>query len=91
MLLLLGAGLCLYFCYHAIAGQRSLISLVQLRHEISITQDQLEDVKSQRIALEADVLRLRPASLDADFLEELAVEALGYQRMNEISVLQKGS
>lgn len=78
----------LYFGYHLMTGERSIIAYVQLDQQLEIAQAQFDEVSAQRIALEDKVKRLRPSSLDLDFLEERAHVMLGYGHDNDLFITQ---
>jgi cell division protein FtsB len=87
-MLILGICLCVYFSYHTIQGERSLVRLMQLKQDIT-AQAYMDDLLSQeRIALEDKVKKMRPESIDYDMAEEQARIVLGYVRPDEVVVLQ---
>ena len=85
--LLLGACLSLYFCYHAIAGQRSLSRLMHVNAALDDVAVDLAAAQGARLDVEARVVMLRPGSLNLDYVEELAVSQLGYSGLSEIAVM----
>ena len=86
-LLLLGACLGLYFSYHAIAGQRGLVTLHRVQKDLTAERARLHDASMAREALERRVVMLRPDTLDLDYAEELSLATLGYQRRTDVTVL----
>ena len=71
-LVLLAYGLAVYFGYHAVVGSRGLLAWRQLNRDIAATQQELAAVRAERQALEENVRRLRPGSMDPDLIDELA-------------------
>lgn len=85
----IGLCLCVYFSWHAIAGERGIIRLYELNHAISEISQDVSALKGERIALEGRVVRLRPASMDRDFLEERIHSVLGLYRPDEQVILYR--
>lgn len=84
---LVGLCLCLYFTYHAIAGNRSIIRMHSIHSQIeTLSQIETEEIK-QRQEWEKKVSMMRPGSIDKDLLEERARAVLGYKKPNEFTVL----
>ena len=84
---IIGICLTLYFSYHLMQGERSIIRYVTLEQSIVKTALMVEKTTTQRQELEARVVRLRPASLDPDLLEERARVVLGFGFANEQAVV----
>lgn len=61
--------------------------LSALDQAIAATEIVHDDLIDERVALEERVVRLRPASLDPDFLEERAAIVLGFYRPEEQIIL----
>ena len=72
-----------YFTYHAAFGTRSYFRLLTLERETAGLSTLYDDLHAQRLDIEDRVIRLRPASLDVDLLEERVRLVLGYSRANE--------
>jgi cell division protein FtsB len=70
----------IYFLYHILTGERSLTKWLDLQNEISIRKEEVKNLRQDLDILEARVKRLRPNTLDLDYIEELALEkyALAY-------------
>lgn len=83
-------GFCLfcYFTYNALLGERSILRLMTLDRAATEASEKYDRLHEQRIALENQVVRLRPASLDRDLLEERARIVLGYSYPGERIVVQ---
>jgi cell division protein FtsB len=60
----------LYFAYHATVGANGLAALVELGERREIVGKELAEVKARNLELVSHVSRLKPGSLDLDFLEE---------------------
>jgi cell division protein FtsB len=61
-----------YFAFHAFRGERGVIALRQLSHQVETAQILNSKIKSQRRELEHRVSLLHPDSLDPDMLDERA-------------------
>lgn len=84
-------GICAiaYFAFHAVHGDRGLMTYWRLQHEIAETRAILEDIESRRLELEKRVRLLRPDSLDLDMLEERARLMLNFGHPDDIVILQR--
>lgn len=87
LFVVIGLFLCSYFTYHAIQGHRSIPHLFVLYNQIGELETELEALKSEKAAVHHKVIRLRPATISADFLEERVREVLGFTYDNEMTVL----
>ncbi|MDY0028565.1 MAG: septum formation initiator family protein [Pseudobdellovibrionaceae bacterium] len=87
ILTIVGMGLCFYFSYHLISGQRSYVRYLTLQQSISALEVENSTLKSERVSLESRVSMLRPASINKDLLEERARLVLGYRAENEKDIL----
>ncbi len=87
VMMIVGLCLSLYFSYHMLLGDRSLLRLVMLEHRIESLSVQYDDYHGRRVALEHRVTMLRPGSVDRDLLEERARAVLGYVRPGEQVVI----
>jgi cell division protein FtsB len=81
---LLAAG---YFGYHAVQGERGVLSLAQLNTEIVEARQILALRKAEQAELQARVDRLSPSSLDPDLLDERARAMLNRARPDEKIIL----
>lgn len=84
----IGICLSLYFSYHLLAGQRSLLNLLSLDRQIAAQDERLAQLSAERAHLEKRVIMMRPGSIDRDLLEERARLILGYTAENEAILLQ---
>lgn len=82
-------GVCLlcYFSYHALLGERSTVRLMKLERKTDEIAAVYEGLHTQRVVLEDRVVKLRPASIDRDMLEERVRYVLGYYRPGETVIL----
>lgn len=87
ILTIIGLGLCVYFTWHIVAGERSSFRLMSLERQIERTTVAYEQEHLKREQLEAKVVKLRPGSIDPDLLEERARAVLGYARPDEQIVI----
>lgn len=87
ILTIIGLGLCVYFTWHIVAGERSSFRLMSLERQIERTTAAYEQERLKREQLEAKVVKLRPGSIDPDLLEERARAVLGYARPDEQIVI----
>ena len=87
ILTIVGMGLCFYFSYHLISGQRSYVRYLTLQQSIASLEAENAQLKSERESLESRVSMLRPASINKDLLEERARLILGYRAENEKDIL----
>jgi cell division protein FtsB len=76
----------LYFSYHALAGEQGLAAWTQLQADQRALEAELEEQKALRAELAASLNRLRDATLDLDYVEELARTRLSYARPDEVLV-----
>lgn len=90
-LIILGLCLSVYFSYHAIAGQRSVVKLMSLQEGQVAANAELAQLSAESDDLHKKVVMLRSDSLDADYVEELAVHYLGYRKPGAFTVLYSGS
>ena len=81
-------GLAAYFGYYLFYGNHGVVSLVRVQQEIELKQAQLEQIRTERRALEHRVSLLRPESVDPDLLEEQARSRLGLTERDEVVILK---
>lgn len=67
----LGAAI-LYLGAHAVTGHQGLVAYVGLQAEERSLEAQVASLEAEQAALEARAARLRPESLDLDYLDERA-------------------
>ena len=81
-------GMCavVYFGYHAIQGDRGLLTMIKLQNRISSIEAGLVVTRVEEAGLERRVSLMRPASLDRDMLEEQARLVLNYTHANDVVI-----
>lgn len=67
----LGAAI-LYLGAHAVTGRQGLVAYVDLQAQERHLEERVADLEAQRAQLEARAARLRPGTLDLDYLDERA-------------------
>jgi len=72
------AFLIFYFGFHALTGDRGLLLAHQRREMLEEKQEELRQLRAERVDLEARARFLRNQSLSADLLEERAHALLGF-------------
>lgn len=87
ILFMLGAVAALsYFTWHGLHGSRGVERVAALNLEVKQLEQQLADLKAQRLKMEHRVLLLRPESIDPDMLDEAARLLLGFVHENDRSI-----
>lgn len=76
-----------WFGYVTLQGDRGLAELSRLKAEIARAEASQEALAAEHRRLAHRVARLRPASLDADLLEERARLMTGMTRAGDVIVL----
>jgi len=84
----LGIALTGYFVYHLIEGHHGLLAWVRLSQEIREETVKLEEVRTQRAALDLKVSDLRPEHIDPDLLDEQIRATLNLVAPGEIVIMQ---
>lgn len=79
----LGAAI-IYLGAHAVTGRQGLAAYVGLQEQREELQATLQDVEAERAQLEARAARLRPATLDLDYLQERTALSLGSSDPGEL-------
>lgn len=87
LLTLVGLGLCFYFSYHLLQGERSYFRLLSLQQNVTDMKKQNESLKVEHEALETRVSMLRSGSIDKDLLEERARIVLGFRNQGEKDIM----
>jgi cell division protein FtsB len=67
----LGAAI-LYLGAHAVTGHQGLLAYVDLQAQEHVLEQRVEALEEERAALEARAARMRPETLDLDYLDERA-------------------
>lgn len=79
-------ALILYFSYHALAGDQGLAAWNGLQADETELEAKLAALKIDHATLEKSLARLRDASIDLDYVEEIARTRLSYVRPDEVLV-----
>lgn len=69
-----------YFAHHVIHGKHGLATRAKLVQRGDVLAIEIASLDAVRAALERDVLLLRPEKPDADFVDEIARDVLGFVR-----------
>jgi cell division protein FtsB len=83
----MGLAVLSYFGYHAIHGERGLMTWWQLRQDIRIAEAERADIAAERAILERRVTLLRPDRLHPDMLDERARDMLNLIGPDELVIL----
>jgi len=67
----LGAAI-LYLGAHAVTGRQGLVAYVDLQAQERVLEQRVASLDEERAVLEARAARLRPETLDLDYLDERA-------------------
>jgi len=77
-----------YFAYHAFAGEQGLARWRDMQRDLTEKQARLERLVEANLALQKDIARLMPGRVDADLVELLVREKLGFVYPEELVVLE---
>lgn len=83
---LAGSLLVAYFAFHVVEGDRGVKAWQRVSEQTVQAESLRDQMRSQKVALERHIAKLRPDSLDPDFLEERARLILGYVPANGLVV-----
>lgn len=67
-----------YFAYHAVYGRHGLQARAQLQERTALLDFEIKSLDTVRAKLERDVALLAPEMPNADLVEEIARDVLGY-------------
>ena len=84
---MIGLGLCFYFSYHLLQGERSYFRMLSLQQNMVDLKHKNETLKTDHQALETRVSMLRSGSIDKDLLEERARIVLGFRNQGEKDIM----
>ncbi|MBI1338735.1 septum formation initiator [bacterium] len=76
--------LILYFCYHAVSGEQGLVRWAELQKDEEALEAELARLEIARDQLSGSLSRLRPDTLDLDYVEDLARTKLSFARPDEV-------
>ncbi|MEM7661567.1 MAG: septum formation initiator family protein [Pseudomonadota bacterium] len=82
------SAIILYFAIHTFAGEQGLSAWSDRQVQAEELQAELSILQREIVALERDIKRLTPGSLDPDYIEALAREKLAFVRPDEIVITQ---
>lgn len=82
-MLLLCLGLTAYFAYHAFNGRHGLEARQTLIERSSLLEFEIRSLEAVRAKLERDVALLKPDLPDADLVEEISRDVLGFVRPSD--------
>lgn len=88
LIALIGLCLCVYFSYHTVRGERSLMQMYALSQNIETMSLEHNNIKAQRERLEKKVVMMRPGTINKDLLEEQVRLVLGYSHSDEVAILR---
>ena len=83
---LMVAGILAYFGFHAIQGERGILTWLQLSHQIDRTARSLDASRAEESRIEQRVALLRSDNLDPDMLDERARAVLNLAAPGEIVI-----
>jgi cell division protein FtsB len=75
-----------YFAWHAWHGPRGWNYAARLQLELATHEAELSQLQEQKAKLEAKVKLIRPESVDADVLDELARSELGWVGRDDLVI-----
>jgi cell division protein FtsB len=76
----------IYFGYAGIVGPRGLLAWSETEARLALSQLELSDIRTERIALELRIRLLDEHALDRDLLEEVARSTLAQGRPGEVTI-----
>lgn len=77
-------GAIVYLAAHAVTGRQGLMAYVDLQAQERVLEDRMVVVSAERARLEARAARLRPETLDLDYLDERARITLAASEPGEL-------
>jgi cell division protein FtsB len=81
------ACLAVYFCYHAVQGERGILAWLRLQQELTDARLLNAELAAERSHLDHGVALLRPDNLDPDMLEERARVLLNFGHSDDVLVV----
>ena len=78
-----------YFGYYAIWGERGVLALENAQAELGVRQEQLAQLRGERIRLQHRISLMKPGQVDPDLVEELARAELMDGQPGEVAVPRK--
>ncbi len=83
----IGTAIFAYFAYHAVQGERGLLTWLRLNQQVREAEQMLSVVFAERTTLERRVVLLSPGTLDPDMLEERARVMLNLAHSDDLVIL----
>lgn len=76
-----------YFAYHSIWGNRGFLKLLEIREQIALAQQIVEETELEKknLAYKTNALK-NPKAIDMDILEEEAVRVLGQTKTENLVI-----
>ena len=75
-----------YFGYYAVWGERGVLALENAQAELGVRQEQLAQLRGERIRLQHRISLMKPGQVDPDLVEELARAELMDGQPGEVAV-----
>ncbi len=76
-----------YFGYHAYHGAFGIYSRYELRDRATELEAQIDELHTQRVQLEQQVMLMHDGTLERDMLDEQARRALNFAQPDEVTIL----
>lgn len=80
-----------YLLFHLIFSERSISSYVDLSAQEAVLNQKITNLENDYQDVYANVVRLRPETLDQDMLNEQAMRILGAASDNSVILLDQNS
>ena len=78
-----------YFTYHLVRGDMGYFAMRGVEDRLFQANEEHVELKTDRVALENRVKRLRPDSLDLDMLDERSRAVLAFGHKDEVIIVDK--
>lgn len=78
-----------YFAYHGLYGRHGLEAQARLKERAAILEFEIKSLESVRSKLERDVALLSPELPNADIVDEIARDVLGYVQPADTILTQR--
>ena len=75
-----------YFMFHAVQGERGLVTWIQIRQQVAVAEAERALTAAERRRWDARIAQLRTNNLDPDLLDERARHVAGLGRADEIVI-----
>ncbi|MBB6259608.1 cell division protein FtsB [Paenochrobactrum gallinarii] len=84
---LLATAFLSYFGFHAYHGEYGIDSSGRLQQQVNLLTAELDELTTERQAMEKRVSLLRDGSIEKDMLDEQARRALNLSNANELTII----